>query len=242
MHTSGSSYFNFMVKAFPLTIKRWIQNCAFVIMGIGMGLLTFVWRTIIRNRQVKFGIWPVDKLLLAGRALWFYFMDEYLLAFNLHSSYVRWQLDTTIRSVYLARHSFSGDGLYVAVAEKDWERQLCQRYCFFVTMLFPILGSFALYICLQLRCWTNYHMPACIGRSLVSGGEHTFIAAAKNQRVVPLSQLPSYFAYAGNTYLARKGRNIFEPGKRFARDTLRKIRFLVWQQTNEHYSLWTSET
>ncbi|MCX6922709.1 MAG: glycosyltransferase family 39 protein [Verrucomicrobia bacterium] len=62
------------LKRQPLEWKRWVQVSPFVLLGIGMGLLTVWWESHHQGIADKFtGIGPIERVLIASHAVWFYY-------------------------------------------------------------------------------------------------------------------------------------------------------------------------
>ncbi len=75
--------------------RAWLQIVPYIAMGIGDGLLVMWWE---RHHQgtgyVNFGLSVTEKVLIAGRALWFY-LWKLVWPVNLTFSYPRWNIDAT---------------------------------------------------------------------------------------------------------------------------------------------------
>ena len=116
----------------------------FLALGIAAGLFTaWVERTYIGASGVDFTLTPLDRVLLAGRALWFYAW-KIVWPVDLAFFYPRWHIDPSEWWQYLFPLSA------VAVAIALW--RVSKRhpgplaaYLIFVVTLFPALGFFDVY-------------------------------------------------------------------------------------------------
>ena len=80
-------------KRRPLNFSRCAQVVPFVLLGIGMGLLTVWWEGHHQGVADKFAwIGPIERLLIASHAAWFY-LGKLIWPANLSFSYPLWTLD-----------------------------------------------------------------------------------------------------------------------------------------------------
>ncbi|MGP8239195.1 MAG: hypothetical protein ACLQVW_27805 [Limisphaerales bacterium] len=78
------------LKKMPADWRRWAQVAPFVVLGLGMGLVTIWWeRNKMGTHGTDFAIGPLERILIASRALWFYAGKLFWPA-NLSFSYPRW--------------------------------------------------------------------------------------------------------------------------------------------------------
>src|SRR5215469_7376994 len=83
------------LKKVPVDWRRLAEVAPFVAMGIGMGLVTMWWERYHMGTQGKlFVIEPVERVLIASRALWFY-AGELFWPANLAFSYPRWTISAS---------------------------------------------------------------------------------------------------------------------------------------------------
>ena len=166
------------LKGSPVTAKRWLQIVPYIAMAIGIGLLVMWWE---RNHQgtgfVNFGLSPVEKTLLAGRALWFYLWKLFWPA-NLMFSYPRWNIDATNIWQYAWPVAFVIAILCAWLLRKRMGRAPLTALLFFVLTLFPMLGFFPLYTFVYSFVADHYQYAACIGPIVLAAG----IAAAVYRR------------------------------------------------------------
>ena len=81
------------IRRRPLDLRRWLQIVPFVLLGLVMGLVSVWWE---RHQQGtvgdEFSYGAIDRLLIAARALSFYF-GKFLWPDNLTFSYPLWTID-----------------------------------------------------------------------------------------------------------------------------------------------------
>jgi tetratricopeptide (TPR) repeat protein len=156
----------------PITMRRVIQVVPFVILGIGMGLLAVWWERYHQgtNRGVFPFLSPIERILVASRAVWFY-LSKIFWPSNLTFIYPRWNISppdlldyipllagiAACVAIYFLRR-YVGRGVEVAAA-------------FFVTTLTPVLGFIMLFTFRYTFVADHYQYLACIGPiALASAG------------------------------------------------------------------------
>src|SRR6266542_297773 len=156
----------------PINTRRLIQILPFVILGMGMGLLTVWWERYHQgtSRAVFAFLTPIERILIASRAVWFY-LSKLIWPSNLTFIYPRWNispehpLDYTwllagivlCAAIYFVRR-YVGRSAEVAAA-------------FFVATLSPVLGFIMLFTFRYTFVADHYQYLACIGPiALVSAG------------------------------------------------------------------------
>ena len=163
-------------KRGPLTAKRWLQVALqvapFVAMGIVMGLMAMWRERRLGTGGLNLGLSLADKLLIAGRALWFYLWKLFWPT-NLMFSYPRWHIDST----EIWQYSWPVAFLLVLAIAYLWRKRLgtapLTAILFFVLILFPMLGFFSLYTFIYSFAADHYLYVACIGpiALVAAGGE-----------------------------------------------------------------------
>ena len=156
----------------PITMRRLMQIVPFVVLGIGMGLLAVWWERYHQgtNRAVFTFLSPIERILVASRAVWFY-LSKIFWPSNLTFIYPRWNISTGgftqlhlvacghrgVRGDFFLRRYF-GRGVEVAAA-------------FFVATLSPVLGFIMLFTFRYTFVADHYQYLACIGPiALASAG------------------------------------------------------------------------
>ena len=156
----------------PITMRRLTQIVPFVVLGVGMGLLAVWWERYHQgtNRDVFPFLGPIERILLATRAVWFY-LSKIFWPSDLTFIYPRWNISpadlldyiwllagiAACAAIYFLRRYF-GRGVEVAAA-------------FFVSTLSPVLGFIMLFTFRYTFVADHYQYLACIGPiALTSAG------------------------------------------------------------------------
>jgi protein O-mannosyl-transferase len=177
------------LKRMPLTARRWLQVAPFVTLGLGMGFLVMWWE---RHQQgtgfVNPGLSPADKLLIAGRALWFYLWELFWPA-NLAFSYPRWHINPAA----VWQYAWPAASVLALVCAWLWRERIgratAAAILFFVAMLFPMLGFFPLYTFVYCFVADHYQYAAAIGPVVLvaAGGVCVMRRLGTNGKTVMLS-------------------------------------------------------
>jgi tetratricopeptide (TPR) repeat protein len=108
--------------------------------GAAAGLFTaWVEATLVGARGAEFALSPLDRLLLAGRAIWFY-LYKALVPIDLTFFYPRWNIDASEWWQYLFLAAF----LAMCVVLRR-RRGALAAWLIFAGTLFPVLGFFNVY-------------------------------------------------------------------------------------------------
>ncbi|HTQ49905.1 MAG TPA: tetratricopeptide repeat protein [Candidatus Acidoferrales bacterium] len=147
----------------PISLTRWLQVVPFVVMGLGMGLVTVCWERYHQGTEGGiFSMSLLERLLIAGRAVWFYF-GKLLWPVNLTFSYPRWTINPADPLAYgwlLALAVLAG---FIYFARRIWGRGPEVAALFYVATLSPMLGIFMLYTFRYSFVADHYQYVACIG-------------------------------------------------------------------------------
>jgi tetratricopeptide (TPR) repeat protein len=126
--------------------------------GATAGLFTaWVERTYIGARGADFAIAPVDRFLIAGRAVWFY-AAKLFWPVNLIFTYPRWHIDAGVWWQWL----FPA-GVLAAVAIAVRRRAWLAALLFFIGTLFPALGFVNVYPFRFSWVADHFQYLACLG-------------------------------------------------------------------------------
>jgi len=177
------------LKRTPLTLKRWLQVVPYVVMGIGMGLFVMWWEKHHQGTGlVNLGLNPAARLLIAGRALWFYLWKLFW-PVNLAFSYPRWHIDPT----EIWQYAWPAASILAIACVWLWRKRLGRgtvtAILFFVAMLFPMLGFFSLFTFVYTFVADHYQYAAGIGpvALVAAGGALILRRTGSNVRVIVLS-------------------------------------------------------
>jgi len=124
--------------------RRVLQATPFVVAGFGMGLLTLWWeRNHTGTVGAEYAFAPIERLLIAGKAIWFY-VAKLAWPAGLTANYPRWEIDASDPVQYVPV------AVVLFVAAILWglrkrARGACAAALFFVANLAPLIGFFSLY-------------------------------------------------------------------------------------------------
>jgi tetratricopeptide (TPR) repeat protein len=146
----------------------------FGLMGVGMGLLTVWWERYHQGTQgALFTIGLPERVLIAGRGVWFY-LDKLIWPATLTFSYPHWTLSAGDVTAWYWLDWVCIFGLVTFLGREVIGRGVFAGFAFFVAMLGPVLGFLMLYTFRYTFVADHYQYLACIGPiALVCGGGAT---------------------------------------------------------------------
>ncbi len=159
------------LKGQRLTWHRAAQIVPFVPLGLAMGLVSIWWEGNLgtHNQGMGLSFTFLERVLIAGRALWFY-AGKLLWPVNLAFSYPRWEINAGSPAQYLP---VAGCGM-AAVALWVWRRRLgpgvIAGVLFFVASLAPLLGFISNYTFQYSFVADHYQYAASVGLIAVFAG------------------------------------------------------------------------
>jgi tetratricopeptide (TPR) repeat protein len=158
------------LKSRPVNRQRLAQIIPFIVLGIGMGLLT-VWieRYHIGTRGEFFAMGVRERMLVASRAVWFY-AGKLFWPVNLTFSYPRWTISASDPLAYVWLVVTVGFGAAIYHARRYVGRSVGIAALFFISTLSPVLGFIMLYT-------FNYSFVADHYQYVASLGPITLVAA-----------------------------------------------------------------
>ena len=155
----------------PINWQRLVQIAPFLLLGLGMGLIAVLWERYHQGtRGALFVLGPAERLLVAGRAIWFY-LGKLFWPSNLTFIYPHWNVVVTDPFAYL--WLLAGAALCVAIyfARRFFGRGIEVAALFFVATLSPLLGFIMLYTFRYTFVADHYQYLASIGPIvLISAG------------------------------------------------------------------------
>jgi tetratricopeptide (TPR) repeat protein len=172
----------------PINRERVLQIVPFFLLGLGMGLVTVWWeRYHVGTRGALFALGPLDRVLIASRAVWFY-LSKLIWPSNLTFIYPRWSISPT----HLLNYTWllAGAALCVAIyfVRRYLGRSVEVAAVFFVATLSPVLGFIMLYTFRYTFVADHYQYLACIGPvALASAGVATLAGTFQRIRRLILS-------------------------------------------------------
>ena len=147
----------------PIGIARWLQVVPFVVMGLGMGLVTVWWERYHQGTEGGvFSLGLLERFLIAGRAVWFY-PAKLLWPVNLTFSYPRWTINPADPLAYGWLVAGVGAAAAIYWARRFWGRSVEVAALFYVATLFPMLGFIMLFTFRYSFVADHYQYVACIG-------------------------------------------------------------------------------
>jgi tetratricopeptide (TPR) repeat protein len=167
----------------PIDKQRLVQVVPFFLLGIGMGLLTVWWERYHQGTHgALFSLSPIERLLIASRAVWFY-LGKLIWPSRLTFIYPQW----TIAPTHLLDYAWllAAGGLCAAICfmRRYVGRSLEVAALFFVAALSPVLGFIMLYTFRYTFVADHYQYLASIGPiALASAGVASLAGAFKPSR------------------------------------------------------------
>ena len=152
-----------------IDLRRWLQIAPFVLMGLVMGLVSVWWE---RHQQGtvgdEFSYGVVDRVLIAARALSFYF-GKLLWPENLTFSYPLWIIDPGSPAAWAWFLPLVALAALVFALRRRLGRGPEAALVFFVASLLPLLGFFMLYTFRYTFVADHYVYVALIGPAALAG-------------------------------------------------------------------------
>src|SRR6476619_1147037 len=156
----------------PITMRRLMQIVPFVVLGIGMGLLAVWWERYHQgtNRAVFAFLSPIERILVASRAIWFY-LSKIFWPSDLTFIYPRWNISPADLLDYIWLFASIAAGVAVCFLRRYFGRSVEVAAAFFVATLSPVLGFIMLFTFRYTFVADHYQYLACIGPiALASAG------------------------------------------------------------------------
>jgi tetratricopeptide (TPR) repeat protein len=151
------------LKKMPVDLRRLVQVVPFVTMGAGMGLLSMWWERYHQGTQGSlFRMGPVERVLLACRALWFY-AGKLIWPSNLAFSYPHWTISTSDPRAYGWVAATALLMVAICCARRWTGRGVEVALLFFAATLSPLLGFIMVYTFSYSFVADHYQYLACLG-------------------------------------------------------------------------------
>jgi tetratricopeptide (TPR) repeat protein len=143
--------------------RRWAQVGPFVVLGMGMGLVTVWWERFHQGTQgAVFSIGPVERVLIASRALWFY-AGKLVWPAQLTFSYPRWRIAASDPAAYVWLLATAALGVMIWFGRRRLGRGVEVAAVFFAATLSPMLGFIMLWTFRYSFVADHYQYLACLG-------------------------------------------------------------------------------
>ncbi len=147
----------------PITRARILQIVPFAALCLAMGLVTVWWeRTQQGTDGAVFALGPIDRLLIATRAAWFY-LGKLLWPADLTFSYPLWKIDSTNPLAWLPLLAGLALIFFLIRLRPFVGRAPETAALFFIAMLSPLLGFIMLYTFRYSYVADHYQYVASIG-------------------------------------------------------------------------------
>ncbi len=174
------------LKTKPIGWRRLAQVVPFLAMGVGMGLLTVWWERFHQGTQgAQFSFWPVERLLIASHAVWFY-LGKLVWPANLTFSYPRWTIDAANPLAYGWLAGGLGLGVVIYFVRRFTGRGLEVAALFYVATLSPMLGFIMLYTFCFSFVADHYQYAASIGPiALAAAGMTKALGSFDKRKLFP---------------------------------------------------------
>jgi len=167
------------LKRKPIGRRVLLEIIPFVVLALGIGLVTVWWEKYHQGTRMLVSLGPVERLLIATRAIWFY-LGKIFWPSNLTFIYPQWQIDTANPTAYFWLISLIALAVTVYFARRLFGRSVEVAAVFFVTTLGPLLGFIMLYTFRYTFVADHYQYLASLGPiALVSAGLVTLSRSSK---------------------------------------------------------------
>jgi tetratricopeptide (TPR) repeat protein len=159
------------LKRWPISWTRVVQVIPFLVLSLGMGLVSMWWERFHQGTQGNlFSMGLAGRLLVASHAIWFY-AGKLFWPVNLSFIYPRWAIEPGNPLAYgwLVLSIGAGSGIYYC--RRFVGRSVETGTLFYVATLSPLLGFIMLYTFLYTFVADHYQYVASIGLiTLVAAG------------------------------------------------------------------------
>jgi len=143
--------------------RRIFQIIPFFLLGLGMGLVTIWWERYHQGtRGTLFALGPIERILIASRAIWFY-LGKLLWPSTLTFIYPRWTISPANPLEYAWLLAAGGLCALIYFARRYTGRSVEVAALFFAATLSPVLGFIMLYTFRYTFVADHYQYLACIG-------------------------------------------------------------------------------
>src|SRR5207237_1196847 len=167
------------LKKKPIGRRALLEIIPFVVLALGIGLVAVWWEKYHQGTRMLVSLGPIDRLLIASRAAWFY-LSKIFWPSDLTFIYPQWQIDATNPVAYLWLIAAVVFAVMVYYGRRFFGRSVEVAALFFVTTLGPLLGFIMLYTFRYTFVADHYQYLASIGPiALASAGLMTLSRSNK---------------------------------------------------------------
>jgi tetratricopeptide (TPR) repeat protein len=160
--------------------KAILEIVPFVVLAVGVGLIAVWWEKYHQGTQVLVSLSPMERLLIASRAVWFY-LSKIFWPSDLTFIYPQWKISASDPAAYWWVIATAAVAALIYFARRFVGRSIEVAALFFVATLGPLLGFVMLYTFRYTFVADHYQYLACIGPiALVAGGFTKLTEGIKN--------------------------------------------------------------
>ena len=173
----------------PINLARLTQIAPYVVLGLAMGLVSIWWERHHQGTQGEiFSIGPIERILVASHAIWFY-LGKLVWPVHLAFSYPRWPIFVADPLAYFWLLLTAVVTLIIWFGRRFTGRSVEVALLFFVATLSPMLGFIMLYTFRYSWVADHYQYLACIGPLALAAAGITIACARLGKAKVPLIAL-----------------------------------------------------
>ena len=173
------------LKQRPIGRRALLEIIPFVVLALGIGLVAVWWEKYHQGTRMLVSLGPVERLLIASRAVWFY-LGKIFWPAKLTFIYPQWRIDATNPIAYLWPIAVAVAVALIFYGRRFFGRSVEVAALFFVMTLGPLLGFVMLYTFRYTFVADHYQYLASIGPiALASAGLVTLSRLSRTlQRLV----------------------------------------------------------
>jgi len=167
------------LKQRPIGRRALLEIIPFVVLALGIGLVAVWWEKYHQGTRMLVSLGPVERLLIASRAVWFY-LGKIFWPAKLTFIYPQWQIDAASPVAYLWLIAVIAFVVAIYYGRRWFGRSVEVATLFFVMTLGPLLGFVMLYTFRYTFVADHYQYLASIGPiALASAGVVTLSRSSK---------------------------------------------------------------
>ena len=150
------------LKHKPIGRKALLEIVPFVVLALGIGLIAIWWEKYHQGTRVLISLAPMDRLLIASRAIWFY-LSKMFWPSDLTFIYPQWRIDSSNPFAYVWLIAAVVFAVMIYYGRRFFGRGIEVAALFFVATLGPLLGFIMLYTFRYTFVADHYQYLASIG-------------------------------------------------------------------------------
>ncbi len=151
------------LKKKPIDLARIAQVTPFVLLGIAMGMVSICWERFHQGTQGQvFAVGYSDRLLVAGRSIWFY-LEKLVWPNELSFNYPRWPISVAHPMDYVWLGAVIAAALLICFLRRYTGRSAEVAFLYFLATLSPVLGFIMLDTFRYSWVADHYQYLACLG-------------------------------------------------------------------------------